>query len=73
MIKKDVQNVAVCGLSSCCNAKDKSHLVEYRILLRGDKVKTIGYIIKDKVVFEGKEYNFQNERIGLEENERFIT
>lgn len=44
---------------SCCNAEDKSHLVEYRILLRGHKVKTIGYITKDKVVFEGKEYNFQ--------------
>jgi hypothetical protein len=43
----------------CCNAEDKSHLAEYRILLRGDKVKTIGYITKDKVVFEGKEYNFQ--------------
>lgn len=39
-------------------------MAEYRILLRGDKVKTIGYITKDKVVFEGKEYN---ERIGLEE------
>ena len=44
---------------SCVNAEDKSHLAEYRILLRGNKVKTIGYITKDKVVFEGKEYNFQ--------------
>lgn len=43
---------------SCINAEDKSHLAEYRILLRGDKVKTIGYITKDKVVFEGKEYIF---------------
>lgn len=43
----------------CVNAEDKSHLAEYRILLRGHKVKTIGYITKDKVVFEGKEYNFQ--------------
>lgn len=46
---------------SCCNAEDKSHLAEYRILLRGDKVKTIGYITKDKVVFEGKEYIFDKE------------
>ena len=44
---------------SCCDAEEESHLAEYRILLRGDKVKTIGYITKDKVVFEGKEYNFQ--------------
>ncbi len=42
----------------CVNAEDESHLAEYRILLRGDKVKTIGYITKDKVVFEGKEYIF---------------
>ena len=46
---------------SCCNAEDKSDLAEYRILLRGDKVKTIGYITKDKVVFEGKEYIFDKE------------
>ena len=46
---------------SCCNAEDKSHLAEYRILLRGHKVKTIGYITKDKVVFEGKEYIFDKE------------
>lgn len=43
----------------CVNAEDESHLAEYRILLGGNKVKTIGYITKDKVVFEGKEYNFQ--------------
>jgi len=36
---------------------NKSHLAEYRILTRGG-VKTIGYITKDKVVFEGKEYIF---------------
>ena len=46
---------------SCINAEDKSHLAEYRISLRGDKVKTIGYITKDKVVFEGKEYIFDKE------------
>ena len=46
---------------SCCNAEDKSHLAEYRSLLRGHKVKTIGYITKDKVVFEGKEYIFDKE------------
>lgn len=46
----------------CVNAEDKSHLAEYRILLRGDKVKTIGYITKDKVVFEGKEYIFDKEK-----------
>lgn len=40
------------------NAKDSSHLAEYRVLGRFNKVKTIGYITKDKVVFEGKEYNF---------------
>ena len=45
----------------CVNAEDKSHLAEYRILLRGHKVKTIGYITKDKVVFEGKEYIFDKE------------
>ncbi len=45
----------------CVNAKDESHLAEYRILLRGHKVKTIGYITKDKVVFEGKEYIFDKE------------
>lgn len=45
----------------CVNAEDKSHLAEYRILLRGYKVKTIGYITKDKVVFEGKEYIFDKE------------
>ena len=46
---------------SCINAKEESHLAEYRILTRGDKVKTIGWITKDKVVFEGKEYIFDKE------------
>ena len=45
----------------CINAKHPSHIAEYRILLRDDKVKTIGWITKDKVVFEGKEYIFDKE------------
>ena len=37
----------------------ETHLAEYRIFInRKGKVKTIGYITKDKVVFERKEYNF---------------
>ena len=44
---------------SCVNAEDPTHLAEYRIFTnRKGRVKTIGYITKDKVVFEGKEYNF---------------
>ena len=43
----------------CVNAEDPTHLAEYRIFTnRKGKVKTIGYITKDKVVFEGKEYHF---------------
>ena len=45
----------------CVNAEDKSHLAEYRIFTKLGKVKTIGYITKDKVVFEGKEYIFDKE------------
>ena len=46
-------------LFSCVNAEDPTHLAEYRIFTnRKGKVKTIGYITKDKVVFEGKEYHF---------------
>lgn len=37
----------------------KTHLAEYRIFTnRKGRVKTIGYITKDKVVFEGKKYHF---------------
>lgn len=43
----------------CINALHKSHLAEYRIFTnRRGKVKTIGYITKNRVVFEGKEYYF---------------
>lgn len=43
----------------CVNAEDPTHLAEYRIFTnRKGRVKTIGYITKDKVVFEGKEYYF---------------
>lgn len=48
--------------SPCINATHKSHLAEYRIFTnRMGKVKTIGYITKDKVVFEGKTYYFGKE------------
>lgn len=48
--------------SPCINAAHKSHLAEYRIFTnRMGKVKTIGYITKDKVVFEGKTYYFGKE------------
>lgn len=48
--------------SPCINAEHKSHLAEYRIFTnRIGKVKTIGYITKDKVVFEGKTYYFGRE------------
>lgn len=48
-----------CFNRPCVNAKDPTHLAEYRIFTnRKGNVKTIGYITKDKVVFEGKEYYF---------------
>jgi len=47
---------------SCANALNESHLAEYRILTTCGRVKTIGYITKDKVVFEGKTYYFPGER-----------
>ena len=37
----------------------KNHLAEYRIITKNYKVKTIGWITKNKVVFEGKEYKFK--------------
>lgn len=40
---------------------NKSHLAEYRIFTKSGKVKIIGYITKDRVVFEGKEYIFDKE------------
>ena len=44
----------------CINASDDSHLVEIKIFVdESYTTKVIGYITKDKVVFEGKEYNFQ--------------
>lgn len=46
----------------CMNAKDESHIAEYRILTENYKPKTIGYITKDKVIFEGKEYIFDKEK-----------
>lgn len=46
----------------CINALDKSHIAEYRIFAnRRGRVKTIGYITKNKVVFEGKSYYFKVE------------
>lgn len=43
----------------CINASDDSHLAEIKIFVNESyKTKVIGYITKDKVVFEGKEYNF---------------
>ena len=43
----------------CVNAEDSTHLAEYRMFVnRKGRVKTIGYVTKDKVVFEGKEYYF---------------
>ena len=48
-----------CLSRPCTNAEDSTHLAEYRIFTnRKGRVKTIGYITKDKVVFEGKEYHF---------------
>ena len=44
----------------CINASDDSHLAEIKIFVdESYTTKVIGYITKDKVVFEGKEYNFQ--------------
>ena len=44
----------------CINASDDSHLAEIKIFVDENyTTKVIGYITKDKVVFEGKEYNFQ--------------
>jgi hypothetical protein len=44
----------------CINASDDSHLAEIKIFVDENyTTKLIGYITKDKVVFEGKEYNFQ--------------
>lgn len=46
----------------CINASDNSHLVEIKIFVdESYTTKVIGYITKDKVVFEGKEYIFDNE------------
>lgn len=42
----------------CINAANSSHVVEYRYLTRRGRSKTIGYITKDKVVFNGKTYWF---------------
>ena len=42
----------------CINAQDPSHVAEYRYLTRRGRVKTIGYITKDKVVFDGTTYWF---------------
>lgn len=43
----------------CINASDDSHLAEIKIFVdKSYKTKVIGYITKDKVVFEGKEYTF---------------
>lgn len=43
----------------CINAEDKSYIAEYRIFTnRRGKVKTTGYITKNKVVFEGRSYYF---------------
>lgn len=46
----------------CVNAKDPSHLVEYRYITKMGNVKTIGYITKDKVVFGGRTYIFSDEK-----------
>lgn len=44
----------------CINASNDSHLAEIKIFVNENyTTKVIGYITKDKVVFEGKEYNFQ--------------
>lgn len=46
----------------CINALDNSHLAEYRIFTtRRGRVKTIGYITKNRVVFEGRSYYFSKE------------
>lgn len=46
----------------CINASDDSHLVEIKIFVdESYTTKVIGYITKDKVVFEGKEYIFDKE------------
>ena len=46
----------------CINAEDPSHLAEYRYITKRGRVKTIGYITKDKVVFRGRTYIFPEER-----------
>ena len=46
---------------SCCKAHDESHVAEYRYINEFGNVKTIGYITKEKLVFEGKEYIFDKE------------
>ena len=46
----------------CINASDDSHLAEIKIFVDESYItKVIGYITKDKVVFEGKEYIFDKE------------
>lgn len=46
----------------CINASDDSHLAEIKIFVdESYTTKVIGYITKDKVVFEGKEYIFDKE------------
>ena len=51
----------------CINADDSSHLAEFRIFTNArHNVETIGYITKDKVVFEGREYYFGNDEETIE-------
>lgn len=46
----------------CINASDDSHLAEIKIFVdESYTTEVIGYITKDKVVFEGKEYIFDKE------------
>lgn len=43
----------------CINASDDSHLAEIKIFVNENyKTKVIGYVTKNKVVFEGKSYSF---------------
>lgn len=43
----------------CVNAKDSTHLAEYRYITENNTVKTIGWITKDYVVYRGRKYIFE--------------
>ena len=48
-------------VTQCVNALHPSHIAEYRCINKRGRVKVLGYITKDKVVFEGATYYFPKE------------